>query len=464
MSHRDVLQRAANLAVGYLDGIAERPVGPPVAVDRLRAALGGPLPEKGEDPRVVVESLASGVEAGLVASCGPRYFGFVIGGALPATVAADWLTSAWDQNAWTYAASPAGSVAEEVAAGWLVELLGLPAGTSVGFTTGATMASFTALAAARSAVLRRVGIDVEEEGLAGAPPVAVIVGDAVHATVLAALQMLGLGRGRVRRVATDDQGRMDAEALRDVLAICHGPTIVCAQAGEVNTGASDPLAEIGKLTREHGAWLHIDGAFGLWAAASPKLRHLVTGVEQADSWSTDGHKWLNVPYDSGFVFFRSREALRQAMSLDAAYYAMSEKGERDNFLCVPESSRRARGFTVWAALRSLGRAGVREMIERCCSMAQRMAARLCDDPGVELLNDIVLNQVLVRFLSRGGDNADAFTREVIRRIQADGTCWLGGTRWRGRAAARISISNWSTAEADIDRSADAILRCLRELR
>jgi glutamate/tyrosine decarboxylase-like PLP-dependent enzyme len=379
-------------------------------------------------------------------------------------VAADWLTSTWDQNAWAYAASPAGSVAEEVAAGWLVDLFGLPAGTSVGFTTGATMANFTALAAARSAVLRRVAINVEEEGLAGAPPVFVIVGDAVHATVLVAVQMLGLGRERVRRVSIDDQGRMEIGSLREVLAACHGPTIVCAQAGEVNTGVSDPLAEIGKLTREYGAWFHIDGAFGLWAAASPKLRHLVAGMEQADSWSTDGHKWLNVPYDSGFVFVRDAEVHRQAMSLGAAYYVTSENGERDNFLWVPDTSRRGRGFTVWAALRSLGRAGVTELAERCCSMAQRMAARLSEEPGVELLNEVVLNQVLVRFCRHDGHDTDAFTRRVIQRVREDGTCWLGGTRWRGRAAARISISNWCTLEADVDRSADAILQCLHELR
>jgi glutamate/tyrosine decarboxylase-like PLP-dependent enzyme len=460
--HRDALERAAALAVDFLAHVGERPVGPRVDVDQLRAALGGALPEKGEDPRVVVEALARGADPGLVASAGPRYFGFVIGGALPAAVAADWLAAAWDQNAWTYAASPAGSVVEEVAAGWLVELLGLPADTSVGFTTGATMASFAALAAARSAVLQRRGVDVEEDGLAGVPPVCVVVGDAVHATILAGLQMLGLGRGRVRRVAVDDQGRMRPDALRTTLLACHGPTIVCAQAGEVNTGASDPIAEIAEITHGVGAWLHVDGAFGLWAMASPNLRHLVAGVERADSWSTDAHKWLNVPYDSGLVFVRDPEIHRHAMSLGAAYYVISAKGERDNFLLVPDSSRRARGFSVWAALRSLGREGVAEMIERCCALAQRMAERLRGAPGVEILNEVVLNQVLVRFVPPNGGDADAFTREVIRRIQADGTCWLGGSTWRGQAVARISVSNWSTTAADVDRSAEAILRCVAE--
>jgi glutamate/tyrosine decarboxylase-like PLP-dependent enzyme len=455
LSHRDALERAAALGIEYLDRVGERPVAPPADLDRLRAALGGPLPATGEDPRAVVEALARGADAGLVASAGPRYFGFVTGGALPAAVAADWLAAAWDQNAWTYVASPAGSVVEEVAAGWLVELLGLPAGASVGFTTGATMASFSALAAARSAVLQRVGVDVEADGLAGAPPVAVVVGDAVHATILAALQMLGLGRGRVRRVAADEQGRMRADALREALAACDGPTIVCAQAGEVNTGAFDPLADVAAIAHRHGAWLHVDGAFGLWAAASPQLRHLVAGFESADSWSADAHKWLNVPYDSGLVFVRDADAHRRATSLAAAYYVLSAAAERDNFLWVPDSSRRARGFAVWAALRSLGRDGVAALVERCCALARRMAERLRASPRVELLNEVVLNQVLVRF----GDS-DGATRDAIARIQRDGTCWLGGTVWRGRAAARISVSSWATTEADVDRSAEAILRCV----
>jgi glutamate/tyrosine decarboxylase-like PLP-dependent enzyme len=462
MTDRDALLRAAALAVEYLERVGDRPVGRPVDAEALRAALGGPLPEKGEDARAVLDALARGADPGLVASAGPRYFGFVTGGAVPASVGADWLASAWDQNAWTYTASPAGSVVEEVVGGWLVDLLGLPADTSVGFTTGATMASFAALAAARSAVLRRCGIDVEEQGLAGAPPVAVVVGDAVHATILAALQMLGLGRGRVRRVATDGQGRMQPDALRAALAGCEGaPSIVCAQAGEVNTGAFDPFPEIAAIARAHDAWLHVDGAFGLWAAASPRLRGLVAGVDQADSWSTDAHKWLNVPYDSGLVFVRNPEIHRHVMSLGAAYYVMATHGERDNFLLVPESSRRARGFAIWAALRSLGRSGVAEMIECCCALAQRMAERLRGAPGVELLNEVVLNQVLLRFAPPGGGDADAFTREVIRRIQADGTCWLGGSTWRSQAVARISVSNWSTTEADIDRSVEAILRCMR---
>ena len=461
------LERAAELAREFLAGLAERPVGRPVAVETLRRTLGGALPDDGEDPRAVLDALARDADPGLVASAGPRYFGFVTGGALPAAVGADWLASAWDQNAWTYVASPAGAVVEEAAGRWLVELLGLPPSTSVGFTTGATMASFTALAAARHAVLARVGHDVEEQGLTGAPEIAILAGDAAHATIFAAVQMLGLGRGRVRRVAADDAGRMRPDQLREALAAVSGPAIVCAQAGEVNTGSFDPLDEIASLCQERGAWLHVDGAFGLWAAASPALRHLVRGADRADSWTVDGHKWLNVPYDTGYVFVRDAEAHRAAFASGAPYYAAGLKtggyeaaAGRENFHYVPEASRRARGFPTWAALRSLGRRGVAELVERCCAHARRMADALRVANDVELLNDVVLNQVLVRFRPASGD-ADAFTRDVIRRIQADGTCWCGGTTWRGQAAARISISNAATTDADIDRSAAAILACLR---
>jgi glutamate/tyrosine decarboxylase-like PLP-dependent enzyme len=454
-----VLERAARLGREFLTGLGARPVAPPVTVEDLRHALGGPLPETGEDPINVVEALARGADPGIVASAGPRYFGFVTGGALPAAVGADWLTSAWDQNAWTYVASPAASVVEETAARWLVDLLGLPRQTSVGFTTGATMANFSALAAGRSAVLARCGYDVEEQGLRHAPEIALFAGDAAHATIFAAVQMLGLGRGRVRRVATDDAGRMRPDKLREALADVSGPAIVCAQAGEVNTGSFDPFDQIAPLCQERGAWLHVDGAFGLWAAASPALRHLVRGADRADSWTVDGHKWLNVPYDAGYVLVRDGAALSTALAIGAAYYPESAAG-RENYHFVPESSRRARGFPTWAALRSLGRRGVAELVERSCALARRMADALRAAEEVEPLNDVVLNQVLVRFRPPSED-ADAFTREVIRRIQADGTCWLGGTTWRGRAAARISISNAATTVADIDRSAAAILACVR---
>jgi glutamate/tyrosine decarboxylase-like PLP-dependent enzyme len=458
MTDSDLLKRTTDLALQFLDSLPERRVGPKISIEELRAALGGPLPEQGEEPLAVVEQLARAADPGLVGMAGPRYFGFVIGGHLPATLATDWLTSTWDQNATLYVTSPANSVAEEVAAGWLLGVLNLPRTASVGFTTGCMMANFTALAAARHAVLGRLGWDVESRGLFGAPEIDVVLGAEAHATVFAALQMLGLGRERVKRVATDGQGRMVPESLRQILATCEGPLIVCAQAGNVNTGSFDPVDEMVDAIHERGGWLHIDGAFGLWAAATPELRHLVRGVEKADSWATDGHKWLNVPYDSGIVAVADPEAHRSAMTITAAYLVQTEGRERDPFDYVPEFSRRARGFTVYAALRSLGRQGLGRLVERCCALARRFADRLRVEPGVEILNEVVLNQVLVRFHPEGGGDPDVFTREVITRVQADGTCWLGGTTWHGMAAMRISVSNWSTTAEDVDRSVEAILR------
>ncbi len=452
------LRRAADIAIAFVRSVADRPVGRPADVAALRTALGGPLPARGEDATAVVERLAAAADPGIVATVGPRYFGFVVGGALPAAVAAEWLTSAWDQNACFYVMAPAAAVVEDVVAGWLNELFGLPADTSVGFTTGATMASFTALAAARHAVLRARGWNVEEDGLGGAPAIDVVVGDEAHVTIFAALQMLGLGRGRVRRVAVDEQGRMQPDALRHALAKISGPTIVCAQSGNVNTGAFDPLEAIAPLVRAHGGWLHVDGAFGMWAAVSPSLRHHAAGLALADSWTTDAHKYLNVPYDSGLAFVRDAAAHRAAMTLGASYYVESMGAERDPYNWVPESSRRARGFAVYAALRALGRDGVAALVERCAGLARRMATTLAAAPRVRVLNDVVLNQVLVTFEPPPGVDAEAYVRDVVARVQADGTCWVGGTTWRGRAAVRVSVSNWSTTESDIDRSAAAILR------
>jgi glutamate/tyrosine decarboxylase-like PLP-dependent enzyme len=464
MTEDAALERASELARSYLASVDDRPVGPTADLATLRARIGGELPEVGEDPVAVIEWLAEAVDRGLVASAGPRYFGFIVGGSLPAARAADWLTSTWDQSAFVYVKAPAAAVAEEVAGAWLVELFGLPPGTSYGFTTGATMASFTALAAGRHSVLRSRGWDVEADGLFGAPPIDVVVSDEAHATIFMALQMLGLGRSRVRRVATDDQGRMRADALRTTLDGIDGPTIVCAQAGNVNTGAFDPLADIAAAVHDQGGWLHVDAAFGMWAATSAKVRHLTTGLGLADSWSTDAHKWLNVPYDTGLVFVRDAASHHAAMTFGAAYYAETAGAERDGFNWVPEASRRARGFNVLAALRSLGRAGLADLVDRCCGHARRMAQRLAAESGVTILNDVVLNQVLVRFESSSAESADALTRDVIARVQADGTCWLGGTTWHGLAAMRISVSSWKTTEADIDRSAEAILRCAREAR
>jgi glutamate/tyrosine decarboxylase-like PLP-dependent enzyme len=451
------LESAAARAQEYLDGLGRRPVRAAASVSELRAQLAEPLADEGLPPEVVVRELARAAEPGLVASAGPRSFGFVIGGSHPAAVAADWLTSAWDQNAGLCATSPAAAVVEEVAAAWLLDLLGLPREASVGFVTGGQMANFVGLAAGRHAVLSRVGWNVEEEGLNGAPPVEVVVGDEVHVTILSALRMLGLGTRRARRVAVDSQGRMRPDDLTRVLRGCAGPTLLCAQAGNVNTGAFDPLDEITSLAREHGAWLHVDGAFGLWAGASAKLRRHLDGVGRADSWATDAHKWLNVPYDSGFAIVADPAAHRAALTARASYLIQTEGAERDPFEWVPEFSRRARGFTVYAALRSLGRNGVAEMIERCCRLARRMADRLRLEPGVRILNDVVLNQVLVRFEPPSGGDAGAFTRSVIARVQADGTAWLAGSRWHDQDVMRISVSNASTTEADALQSVDAIL-------
>ena len=467
--HRQLLHQTADLAADFLDGIEMRPVRATASHDQLLAAFDGPLPHRGEASGEVVDHLAAIADPGLIASAGPRYFGFVIGGSLPAALAADWLTSAWDNNAGLYAIGPAASVAEEVAGRWLIELFGLPAGSSIGFSTGATMASFTALAAGRHRVLERAGWNVEEDGLQGAPEIAVVVGGEAHVTIHVSLQMLGLGRNRVHRVDADEQGRMRPDRLREVLAgLGDRPVLVNAQAGNVNTGAFDPLPEIVAAVRElPNAWLHVDGAFGLWAAATPGLRHLTAGLADADSWTTDAHKWLNVPYDSGIAIVRDASAHHAAMTLGAAYYVETKGGERDPYNWVAESSRRARGFAIYAALRELGRDGLAEMIDRCCALARRMADGLRDLPGATILNDVVLNQVLVRFappVADGGappDEAaiDDHTRAVIAAVQEDGTCWLGGTTWHGLAAMRISVSNWSTTEGDVVLSVAAIKRC-----
>jgi glutamate/tyrosine decarboxylase-like PLP-dependent enzyme len=456
---RALLFRTAALAADHLARVPERHAGPVATHAELRAALGGQLRDEGEPAPQVIEDLARNVGPGLTGSPGPRYFGFVTGGALPAALAADWLASAWDQNAFSAVSSPAAAVVEEVAAGWLLDLLSLPPTASLGFTTGAQMANVVGLAAARHALLAAEGWDLEERGLSGSPPLRVFAGQEAHVTVFRALRLLGFGRAAVAVVPVDGQGRMEAGALAAALADGEGPAIVCAQAGNVNTGAFDPLAEIVAAAREHGAWVHVDGAFGLWAAASPSLAALTAGAADADSWATDGHKWLNVPYDCGVAAVRHPEHHRAVMAMTAAYLAAGGAGERSNSDFVPEASRRARGFAVYAALRSLGRQGAAELVERCCALARRLASALAGVEGIEVLNDVVLNQVLLRF----GAN-DASTDEVIARVQEDGTCWVGGTRWQGQAAMRVSVSNWSTTEADIDRTAEAILSAARARR
>jgi glutamate/tyrosine decarboxylase-like PLP-dependent enzyme len=450
---KDVLDLTAGYAAQFLGSLDERPIRADASIEELRDALGGPLPEAGREPAQVISELIAGAEPGVVAMPSGRYFGFVIGGALPAALAADWLTSTWDQNAGLVAAGPSAAVVEEVALGWLTELLGLPDGVSAGVVTGCQMAHVTALAAARHHVLEAAGWDLAGDGLQGAPRIRVLVGEERHVTIDRALRYLGIGTAQIEPLAVDGQGRMRSEALRNALETVSAPTIVCAQSGNVNTGAFDPLEDIADAIEGSGAWLHVDGAFGLWAAASPRFRHLVAGSERADSWATDCHKWLNVPYDSGIAFCAHPDSHRAAMSVRASYLEQADPdAARDQMDWNPEFSRRARGFPIYAAIRSLGRDGIAEMVERCCDHASRFAELLGADPGVEILNDVVLNQVLVRF---SGD--DAITQATVRGVQEDGTCWLSGTKWQGRAAMRISVSNWQTSGEDIERSAAAIL-------
>jgi glutamate/tyrosine decarboxylase-like PLP-dependent enzyme len=446
----ELLEHIATLSRGYLEQVSHRPVAAQVPSADLRQLLGGPLSAEGEPDLTIIDSLAHAGTTGTVASTGPRYFGFVIGGNLPAALAADWLVSTWDQNCAVYVHSPLVAVVEEITAGWLLEIAGLPPTMSTGFTTGCQMASFTGLAAARHRVLERAGWDVEADGLFGAPPIDVFVSDEAHYTIFMALRLLGLGGKRLRRIETDGQGRMRADALGAALQSSDGPRIVCAQAGNVNTGAFDPLQAIAEAARDRGAWLHVDGAFGLWASVSPELAPLTRGIEHADSIATDGHKWLNVPYDCGVVFCADSTAHRAAMSLAAAYMTGSSS-ERDPHEFVPDESRRARAVPVYAALRSLGRSGVTKLIERCCRHARRFGQGL-RAAGYEVLNEVVLNQVLVSF----GDAEQ--TRRTVAEIQREGTCWCAGTVWQGRTAMRISVSNWRTTEEDVERSLQAMLR------
>jgi glutamate/tyrosine decarboxylase-like PLP-dependent enzyme len=444
----DLLNDAARRAARYLADLDTRRVWPSgEAVERLRG-FDEPLPDGPSDPAETLARLDELGSPAAVASAGGRYFGFVTGGSLPASLAANWLAGAWDQNAFGVISSPVGAMLEDVALRWLVDVLTLPEGTGGGFVTGATMANFSGLAAARHAVLARQGWDVEARGLFGAPPITVVVGDEVHVSLLKALSLLGLGRERVIRVPVDGQGRMRADALPDLTA----STIVCIQAGNVNTGAYDPATAICARAHEAGAWVHVDGAFGLWALASPDHAHLAAGVPEADSWATDAHKWLNVPYDCGLVFCRERGHLHAAMAASAAY--LVEPDARDPGRYVPEMSRRARGVEVWAALRSLGRSGLADLIARTCRLAVRMADGL-RAAGYDVLNDVVINQVLVSF------GEPETTRRVTAGVQAEGTTWAGGTAWQGQAAMRISVSSWATTEADIDRCLAAILDVAR---
>lgn len=465
-----LLHRTAELATEFLRGLPDRPVRVDHNAASLRATLCVPLPEEGEDPIRVIERLARDADPGIVSMAGPRYFGFVIGGAVPAAVAADWLTSTWDQNAGVYVGGPAASVVEEAVGGWLIDLFGLPHDTSFGLVTGCQMAHFSCLAAARQAVLERLGWDVTGDGLFGAPRVEVIVGAEAHATIYAALQYLGLGRDRVHIVPADQQGRMRANAFREKLASIppDRPVIVCLQAGNIDTGGFDPIGELTDAAHARdGTWVHIDGAFGLWARVSPTTAPMLEGVERADSWATDAHKWLNAPYDSGFALVANPRAHARALSPPhAPYLEYASAQERDEVHWVPEFSRRARGFTVYAALRSLGRSGIREMVERGCWVARRIASCLSEASDVDVLSEVVLNQALIRFRTPDGDQAasDALTRDVVREVQEEGTIWLSATVWHGHTAMRISVSNWGTGADEAEVAVDAILRAADRAR
>lgn len=443
-SMRDLLHSVADRAASYLEGLDDRSVAPSAEAVQALTAFDEALPNAPTSPKDVLAMLDDYGSPATMAIAGKRFFGFVIGGSLPAALAANWMAGTWDQNAGLRVASPISAKLEDVSLRWLLDVLKLPSTAAGAFVTGATMANFTALAAARHAVLSKVGWDVESQGLFGAPEIHVIVGEEAHPTLFRSLSLLGLGHQRVTKLPVDAQGRIRPDKLPKL----SGPTILCTQAGNVNSGGFDPIRELCAWAHESGAWVHVDGAFGLWASATPKREHLTVGVSDADSWATDAHKWLNVPYDSGLAFVRDPEALRGALRLTAAYLPQSDTREPSQF--TPELSRRARGVEVWAALRSLGRSGIADLVERTCQYASVFAEAL-RGAGYTVLNDVVLNQVVVTF----GD--DETNKRVIAGIQQDGTSWCGPTHWRGQSAMRISVSSWATTADDVERSVDAML-------
>jgi glutamate/tyrosine decarboxylase-like PLP-dependent enzyme len=461
VDERRVLERAAELAADWFESSVERPIAPRASVAELREPLGGPLPESGSPDLEVIEQLVRGAEPGLTAMGSGRFFGFVIGGTLPAALAADWLVSAWDQNAALLLPTPTAAVLEEIAGTWVKELLGLPSTSSFAFVTGCQMAHTTALAVARDAVLDRAGWSIGERGLQGGPRLRIVAGEKRHVTVDRSLRLLGIGMEQVQLIPADDQGRMRAELLSESLTESQAPTIVVAQAGEVNTGSFDDFHAIADACEAAGAWLHVDGAFGLWAGATDRFRHLVAGVERADSWATDGHKWLNVPYDCGIALCADPAAHRRAMSATAAYLIQVDDAEgREPTAYTPEFSRRARAVPVYAAIRALGRDGVAALVDGCCGHARTFADQIAGLPGAEVLNDVVLNQVLFRFAD------DETTTAALAAVQASGEAWMSGTTWDGRPAIRLSVSGWRTTEDDIERTVGAFAQALepRELQ
>ncbi len=460
-----IFELAADAATHFRLRAPSLPAHPLQSYEEAKSAFEGPLPEKGENAEAVIAELAAKAERGLMMATGPRFFGWVIGSSHPVGVAADWLTSAWGQNTGNHHAAPAAAAAETAAAQWLLELFNLPQESSVGFATGATVANFTCLAAARGEVLRAVGWDADAKGLFGASPITVLIGDDAHATVFSALQFLGLGHDRVVRVATNSQGTIEVSAFAGAIAAVNGPCIVILQAGQINTGGFDDFEKLVPLAKAKGAWVHVDGAFGLWARVPQTTRSLASGIELADSWATDGHKWLQTPYDCGYAIVRNELAHRRAMTIAASYLPTAAEGERDPTHYVPELSRRARGFATWSIIKTLGRRGIVEMIERHCRVARSMAETLAKEPGVTILNNVVLNQVIVRFgTDAEAERGDQLTRDTIARIQQDGVCFAGGAMWRGRQIMRISVIGGETSDEDGRISAEAMIAAWRKIR
>jgi glutamate/tyrosine decarboxylase-like PLP-dependent enzyme len=459
MTQHDVLRNAQEHATRYLDSLPHRRVGATLDAAELRRRLGGPLPQNAMDAAEVIDHLVRDIDGGLHSSTGGRFFGWVIGGVLPSALAADWLTATWDPNAASAASAPAEAVVEEVCGAWLKELLRLPPSASFALVTGCQMAHTTALAAARHKLLRDRGIDVEAEGMADAPPMRLLMSENRHESILRAVRLLGFGTNAVEILPCDDRGGIRLDALAVALSASAGrPTIVCLQAGDLNTGAFDAFEPACNMAHAAGAWVHVDGAFGLWAATSERHCHHLNGVAQADSWATDGHKWLNLPFDSGFVFVADGDAHR-AVFAQVTSYAAPVQGVREQKDWNPEWSRRGRGFVVYAAIRELGRTGIGEMVARCCDLATKLVDGLAGMPSVEVLAKPVINQGLVRFLD-GGGNHDGRTEQVIAAIQASGEAWFGGTEWRGKRAMRISVCNWRTTEEDVRRTLAAFKKIL----
>ena len=454
--NNNLFMNVAAETIKYFESLQDIPIGVTSSIEVLKSSADADLPEHGEDPEIALNKLISCVKKGLIHSQNPRYFGFVIGGSTPTSIAADWLTSVWDQNAQVFDTSPAASIIEDIVANWILELLNLPKESGVGFVTGAQMANFTALNVAKNTMLEKHGWDIELNGLQGSPHFNIIVGGSCHGTIHSAVRMMGLGKNNIKSVPSDAQGRINIDSLKNELNNCSGPTIICAQAGNVNTGCFDYFEEIIHLAKKHGAWVHIDGAFGLWARTSPKYCHLVAGIEKADSWTVDAHKWLNVSYDSGIVIIKDSKNHNKLKTIKCSYAGRHSEEYRDGSQWVPENSRRARGFVLYAALRNLGRVGVRKIVENSCSLATEFAHQLEKLPNVHVLNDIVLNQVLFRVESESNCDTNSFNNSICEHIQKEGIAWIGTTRWEGKTAMRISVSNWLTTKVDVDKTIRSI--------